>query len=143
MSAACQSSPILASELTVFDSLRSPCLSQGCRHPLGFYTVCLAVFFERWAACMMGASVVLMLCEKYGCARGNALRMAGLYNAASYLAALPGGFAVDHMLGPRRSLGAGAALLALGYAVLTLSGYTALCVAVGLLLIGHALFKQR
>jgi POT family proton-dependent oligopeptide transporter len=90
---------------------------------------------------MMGASVVLMLCEKYGCARGNALRMAGLYNAASYLAALPGGFAVDHMLGPRRSLGAGAALLALGYAVLTLSGYTALCVAVGLLLIGHALFK--
>lgn len=90
---------------------------------------------------MVGASVVLMLCERYGYARGDALRMAGLFNAATYLATVPGGLAVDRVLGSRRGLGVGMALLALGYAALTLSGYAGLYAALVLLLLGHALFK--
>ena len=76
-------------------------------HPQGFYLLCLAVLCERWAALILSSSVVLMLGERYGYARGDALRLAGLFNAASYLATLPGGLAVDHVLGSRRSLGVG------------------------------------
>ena len=82
-----------------------------------------------------------MLCERYSYARGDALRMAGLFNAATYLATVPGGLAVDRVLGSRRGLGVGMALLALGYAALTLSGYAGLYAALVLLLLGHALFK--
>lgn len=111
------------------------------QHPAGFYTLCLAEFFERWAASAIGASAVLMLCERYDYSRGDALRMAGLFNAASYLATVPGGLVIDRVRGSHRCLGAGMALLALGYATLSLSGYAALCAALGPLLLGHALFK--
>ena len=78
-------------------------LVPGPRHPAGLSVVCVAVFFERWAAYMLGSSVVLMLCERYGYARGDALRLAGLVNAASYLGTLPGGLTVDRRLDPRYS----------------------------------------
>ena len=110
-------------------------------HPHGFYLLCLAVFCERWAAAILGSSVVLMLCERYGHPRGDALRLAGLYNAASYLLTLPGGFAVDRSLGGRRSLGAGMLLLMLGYAALTISAASGLGLAIVFLLLGHSLFK--
>ena len=110
-------------------------------HPHGFYLLCLAVFCERWAAAILGSSVVLMLCERYGYGRADALRLAGLYNAASYLLTLPGGFAVDRSLGGRRSLGAGMVLLMLGYAALTFSAASGLGLAIVSLLLGHSLFK--
>lgn len=112
-----------------------------CRHPFGLHVVCLAVFCERWAACTLASSVILMLCERYGFSRTDALRMAGLFNAASYLSTVPGGIAVDRVLGSYRSMGMGMALLALGYAALTISGSAALWLALCLLLLGHALFK--
>lgn len=141
MSAACQSLPLATREPCGVARLCHRLLPWRPRHPLGMYVISLAEFFERWAACMLGASVVLMLCERYGYSRADALRMAGLFNAASYLATVPGGFAVDRTLDSRRSLGAGMALLALGYAALTLSGFSALWLALVLLLLGHALFK--
>ena len=103
----------------------------------GFYLLCLAVLCERWAALILSSSVVLMLGERYGYARGDAMRLAGLFNAASYLATLPGGLAVDHVLGSRRSLGVGMALLTLGYATLILSTRDALWLALGLLPVSY------
>lgn len=111
------------------------------RHPRGFYLLCLAVLCERWAALILASSVVLMLCERYGYARSDALRLAGMFNAASYLATLPGGLVVDRALGSRRSLAIGITLLTLGYAMLTLPNRDALWLAVATLLLGHALFK--
>ena len=112
-------------------------------HPAGFYVVCLAVFWERWAAYMLGSSLVLMLCERYGYARGDALRLAGLVSAATYLGTLPGGIASDRALGPCRWLGLSMVLLALGYAALTLSVPGALGLSLALLVVGHALFKPN
>jgi POT family proton-dependent oligopeptide transporter len=103
--------------------------------------VCISVFFERWAAMRLGSSVVLMLCHRYGYGRSDALRLAGLLSAASYLATLPAGLAVDRVLGSRRALGAGMALLALGYAVLTQTTPVAIWLSIALLVCGHALFK--
>ena len=82
-------------------------------HPRGLYLLCLAVLCERWAASILASSLVLMLCERYGQLQSEALRWSALYNAASYLLTLAGGFAVDRSLGARRSLGIGMALLTL------------------------------
>ena len=137
MSADCSSLPLAAPRWPLLTRLRRRL--PRLHHPHGFYLLCLAVLCERWAALILSSSVVLMLGERYSYARGDALRLAGLFNAASYLATLPGGLAVDHVLGSRRSLGAGMALLTLGYATLILSTQDALWLA--LLLLGHSLFK--
>ena len=115
--------------------------SRLARHPHGFHLLCLAVLCERWAAAILASSLVFMLCERHGYLRGEALRLGGLYNAASYLLTLPGGFAIDRVLGARRALGAGMALLTCGYAALTISSPSGLCLAGALLLLGHSLFK--
>ncbi len=111
------------------------------RHPRGFYLLCLAVLCERWAAAILSSSLVFMLCQNYGHSRGEALRLCGLYNAASYFLTLPGGFAIDRILGARRSLSAGMVLLSCGYAALTIQSPSALWLSAPLLLLGHALFK--
>lgn len=110
-------------------------------HPPGFYVVCLAVLCERWAAYVLASSVVFMLCDRYGYARAEALRVAGLVNAASYLGTLPGGLAADRIFGARRALSISTVLFALGYAMLTVSGATAFWLSVGLLVLGSSLFK--
>ena len=115
--------------------------SRLARHPRGFYLLCLAVLCERWAAAILASSLVFMFCERHGYPRGEALRLGGLYNAASYLLTLPGGLAIDRVLGGRRALGAGMALLTCGYAALTISSPLVLWLAGALLLLGHALFK--
>ena len=115
--------------------------SRLARHPRGFYLLCLAVLCERWAAAILSSSLVFMLCAKYGHSHGEALRLSGLYNAASYFLTLPGGFAIDRILGARRSLSAGMVLLACGYAALTVQSPSALWLSAPLLLLGHALFK--
>lgn len=111
------------------------------QHPPGFYVVCLAVLCERWAAYILASSVVFMLCERYGYARADALRLAGMVNAISYLGTLPGGLASDRVLGARRALRISVVLLALGYAALTFSGPVALWLSLGLLVLGSSLFK--
>jgi POT family proton-dependent oligopeptide transporter len=141
MSAACQSLPVVLCGPPVPELAKPPSPSLRHRHPAGFYTLCIAEFFERWAACAISASTVLLLCERYGHSRGDALRLAGLWNAAIYLATLPGGLAIDRVMGPRHGLGVGMALLAIGYAALLSADFAALYVALGLMLIGHALFK--
>ncbi|MBL9042343.1 MAG: MFS transporter [Myxococcales bacterium] len=138
---ATQSPSLLARFRRLFSVTVHRRLLPPLRHPHGFYLLCWAVFCERWAAAILGSSVVFMLCERYGYGRSDALRLAGLYNAASYLLTLPGGFAVDRSLGGRRSLGAGMALLMLGYAALTLPATSGLGLAIVFLLLGHSLFK--
>ena len=111
------------------------------QHPRGLYLLCLVVICERWAASILSSLVVLMLGERYGFSRGDSLRLAGLYSAASYFLTLPGGLVLDRLLGVQRALVAGLALLFVGYAALTLSLSDVLWLPVPLLLLGHALFK--
>jgi POT family proton-dependent oligopeptide transporter len=92
---------------------------------------------------MLGSSLVLMLCERYGYSRADALRLAGIVNAATYLGTLPGGIASDRAGHPARWLGASMGLLAVGYAALVLTAPAALWLALALLLVGHALFKPN
>lgn len=107
----------------------------------GFYMVCLAIAFERWAAYMLVSSVVLMFCERYGHSQAESLRLAGLMNAAGYLGTLAGGFLADKALGHRLALILGAVLLSLGYALLIPTVPWTLWLSLAFLVTGGALFK--
>ena len=89
-------------------------------YPVGFLPVCLAVLCERCAAFMLASSLVLMLCQRYGYPRVEALRLAGLITAAGYLGSLPGGLLADRVLGHRRGLLASLLFLMAAYLLLAL-----------------------
>lgn len=110
-------------------------------YPVGFLPICLAVLCERCAAFMLVSSLVLMLCERYGYPRVEALRMAGLITAAGYLGSLPGGLLADRVLGHCRGLVASLLLLMAAYLLLALPTNTALWPSLTLLTVGNSLFK--
>lgn len=110
-------------------------------YPIGFRSVCLSILFERSAAFMLASSLVLMLCERYGYPRQQALRLAGLITAAGYVGSLPAGFLADRVLGHRRGLTISLAFLTAGYLLLTLPSQLSLWCSLLVLTIGNSLFK--
>jgi len=110
-------------------------------YPVRFLPLCLAVLCERCAAYMLASSMVLMLCERYGYPRDEALRLAGLITAAGYLGSLPGGIVADRVLGHHRTLTGSLILLVVGYALLMIPSLLALWSSVATLVLGTSLFK--
>jgi hypothetical protein len=110
-------------------------------HPKGFYSLCAVELFERFAGTLLGSLLLLYLSERLGMTTGSATRLSGTFNAAIYLSSVIGGVIADRWLGTRRAMLLGTLLLALGYAVLSMDSATLLYPSVGLLMLGHALFK--
>ena len=111
------------------------------KHRPLFFRLCLAVLCERWAAFMLISTAALMLCERFGFARPDALRLLGIASAANYVGSLPGGYLLDRTTDPRRGLGVSSLILLLGYTMLSLPYRPALYVAFALLFVGHSLYK--
>ncbi len=106
-----------------------------------FYRLCLAVLCERWAAFMLISTAALMLCERFGFPRADALHLLGIASAANYVGSLPGGYLLDRNTVPRRGIGISSLILLLGYTTLSLPYRPALYVSFALLFIGHSLYK--
>ncbi len=109
----------------------------AAEHPRGFYQVCLAVLCERWAAFTLISTAALMLCERFGFPRGDALRILGIVSAAGYFGSLPGGHLLDRTSSPSRGIGISTLLLLLGYITLSLPFRSTLYVAFGLLIVAR------
>lgn len=110
-------------------------------HPPLFFQLCAAVLCERWAAFMVISTAALMLCERCGFTRADALRIWGAFSAASYFGSLPGGYILDRSGSRARGLWLSTLLLLLGYLVLSLPYRRTVLVALGLLVVGHSLYK--
>ncbi len=115
--------------------------TETAAHTPEFRKLCLAVLCERWAAFMLISTVAMMLCERFGFTRPDALRLWGLVSAASYVGALPGGHLLDRTRSPSRGIGVAALSLLLGYVALAVPLRATLYVAMALLIAGHAVFK--
>ena len=111
------------------------------KHPSSFYRLFWAVLCERWAAFMLISTAALMLCERFGFPRADALRLLGIASAANYVGSLPGGYLLDRTTDPRRGLGVSSLILLLGYTILSLPYRPAMYVAFALFFIGHSLYK--
>jgi POT family proton-dependent oligopeptide transporter len=95
-------------------------------HPRGLATLFFTEMWERFTYYGMRAVLVLFLVGAvssggFGIDDKTAAAIYGLYTAGVYLAALPGGWIADRLIGARQAVLIGGALIALGNAMLAAS----------------------
>jgi POT family proton-dependent oligopeptide transporter len=95
-------------------------------HPRGLATLFFTEMWERFTYYGMRAVLVLFLVSAvssggFGIDDKTAAAIYGLYTAGVYLAALPGGWIADRLIGARRAVFIGGGLIALGNAMLAAS----------------------
>lgn len=98
---------------------------------------------ERFGFYLMLSLFTLYLNEQLGWSQSASLDMYGWYMFAVYLTPFLGGIFADRIVGYRHSALGGMLLLACGYFLVGQPGRYALPVAVGLLALGHGLFKPN
>lgn len=112
-------------------------------HPRELYVLFFTEMWERFGYYLMLAIFVLYLNEHRGLSTGDAASLYGTYIGLAYLSPLLGGFLADRLLGHRRSILMGAAVLSLGYFLLALDRTAVFYVALGVLILGNGLFKPN
>jgi POT family proton-dependent oligopeptide transporter len=118
------------------------------RHPPGLYTL---FFTEMWERCSYyGMRGLLVLFMKATVEKGGlefSIPMAGaiygLYTAAVYLAAMPGGWVADRLLGAQRAILCGGVLIACGQFTLVIPRKDTFFLGLLLVVIGTGLLKPN
>jgi POT family proton-dependent oligopeptide transporter len=96
-------------------------------HPRALSTLFFTEMWERFTFYGMRALLVLFLVDAvesggYGLDDRTATAIYGLYTAAVFMAALPGGWIADRLIGAQRAVLVGGALMTLGNLMLTIPG---------------------
>jgi POT family proton-dependent oligopeptide transporter len=118
-------------------------------HPRGLATLFFTEMWERFTYYGMRALLVLFLVAAvssggFGIDDKAATAIYGLYTAAAYLAALPGGWIADRLIGARRAVLIGGITIALGNGVLALAGNpTGFFLGLVVVVIGVGLLKPN
>src|SRR6476620_10548017 len=96
------------------------------RHPIGLNTLFFTEMWERFSYYGMRALLVLFMVDSVRGGMGLTDKVAasiyGLYTAAVYLAALPGGWIADRILGAQKAVWYGGMIIAAGHFVLAIPG---------------------
>jgi POT family proton-dependent oligopeptide transporter len=106
--------------------MSSPASATFLGHPRGLATLFFTEMWERFTYYGMRAVLVLFLVSAvtqggFGIDDKTATAIYGLYTAGVYLAALPGGWIADRLIGARRAVFIGGIGIALGNAILATS----------------------
>ena len=123
-------------------------------HPKGLFLLFSSELWERFSFYVLRAVLVLYLTDAtvnggLGWTKSDALKLYGLYTGLVYLTPIVGGVLADRLWGRRRSVVAGAVLMAAGQFSLALpDGFFpfadgALYPGLGLLICGNGLFKPN
>jgi len=125
-------------------------------HPRGLSTLFFTEMWERFSYYGLRPLLILFMTAAlsqggFGFDRGEASAIVGIYGSLVYLAALPGGWVADRLLGLRRAIWWGAVLITAGHFSIALSGFAGsgtagkVCFFLGLLLIvcGTGLLKPN
>jgi POT family proton-dependent oligopeptide transporter len=118
-------------------------------HPRGLATLFFTEMWERFTYYGMRAVLVLFLVAAvsqggFGIDDKTATAIYGLYTAGAYLAALPGGWIADRLIGARRAVLIGGIGIALGNAILaTSSSPRAFYLGLFVIVIGVGLLKPN
>ncbi len=104
-------------------------------------SLCLAVLCERLAAFALIATAVQMFSVRLGFPREDSLRLYGLFSAACYLGAIPGGHILDRAEPTRRGFMGSLLLLLLGYLALSMPYRATVLLGLALLAVGHSFYK--
>jgi POT family proton-dependent oligopeptide transporter len=94
-------------------------------HPVGLYVLFFTELWERFSYYGMRALFVLFLVSEttsdnpgFGWTNKEALALYGTYTMLVYLSSVPGGWIADRLLGQKKTVMLGGALLCIGHAVL-------------------------
>ncbi|MBL9008073.1 MAG: MFS transporter [Myxococcales bacterium] len=103
--------------------------------------LCAVQSCERFAFLAMLPLFVPYAQERHALPAPTVLMVLAVLQALSYLGGLPGGWVADNRLGARMATMLGALLLALSYGALALNRASVFWPALGLMVIGHSLFR--
>ena len=97
-------------------------------HPRGLSTLFFTEMWERFSYYGLRPLLVLFMAAAladggFGFDRGEASAIVGIYGFSVYLMSLPGGWVADRLLGLRRAILYGAALISLGHIAIGLSAF--------------------
>jgi POT family proton-dependent oligopeptide transporter len=117
-------------------------------HPRGLSTLFFTEMWERFSYYGMRALLVLFMTNAVatggmGLDDVTATAIYGLYTAAVYVVALPGGWIADHLLGLRRSVFWGGTVIAVGHFTLAIPNVIAFYTGLTLIIIGTGLLKPN
>ena len=117
-------------------------------HPRGLSTLFFTEMWERFSYYGMRAILVLFMTNAVatggmGLDDVTATAIYGLYTAAVYVVALPGGWIADHLLGLRRAVFWGGSVIAIGHFTLAIPHIVAFYVGLMLIVIGTGLLKPN
>ena len=97
-------------------------------HPKGLSTLFFTEMWERFSFYGLRPLLILFMSAAlaeggFGFDRNEASAIVGIYAASVYLASLPGGWVADRLLGLRRAILVGAALISLGHISIGFSAF--------------------
>lgn len=121
--------------------------SPAQRHPSGLSTLFFTEMWERFSYYGMRALLVLFMVDAVrggmGLTDQTATSIYGLYTAAVYLAALPGGWLADRLLGAQRAVWYGGMVIAGGHFVLAIPRDETFYLGLILVVCGTGLLKPN
>jgi POT family proton-dependent oligopeptide transporter len=119
-------------------------------HPVGLYVLFFTELWERFSYYGMRAILVLFLVSAvtggnpgYGWTNGEALALYGTYTMLVYVASIPGGILADRMLGQKKTVMLGGALLCFGHLILAVQQEWAFYTGLGLIIAGVGCLKPN
>ncbi|MCK6371558.1 MAG: peptide MFS transporter [Gammaproteobacteria bacterium] len=115
-------------------------------HPPGLRTLFFTELWERFSYYGMRALLVLYMVDAgsgLGLDDRAATAIYGLYTAAVYMVALPGGWIADRLLGTHRAIWLGGLIIAAGHFTLAIPARTAFFVGLLLIICGTGLLKPN
>src|SRR5262245_35056782 len=117
-------------------------------HPRGLSTLFFTEMWERFSYYGMRALLVLFMTNAatsggMGLDDVTATAIYGLYTAAVYLVALPGGWIADRLLGLRRSVFWGGCVIAAGHFTLAIPSTSTFYLGLVIIVIGTGLLKPN
>src|SRR4026208_1841666 len=117
------------------------------RHPTGLCTLFFTEMWERLSYYGMRALLVLFMVDSVRGGMGLNDKVAasiyGLYTAAVYLAALPGGWLADRILGAQKAVWYGGRIIAAGHFTLAIPRNEAFFLGLILVVTGTGLLKPN
>jgi len=113
------------------------------RHPGGLYALFFTEMWERFCYYGMRALLVLYLIQYHGWQPSQASTVYKWYTSLVYLTPILGGVIADRVIGLRRSIIAGGALMAAGELLLTFPSMPTFYLGLGLLILGNGFFKPN
>jgi POT family proton-dependent oligopeptide transporter len=133
---------------SVAGSVGSNTRSEFLGHPRGLSTLFFTEMWERFSYYGMRALLVLFMVDQIengglGFTDQTATAIYGLYTAAVYLIALPGGWVADRLMGAQRAVWLGGIIIMSGHFVLAIPGLGTFFLGLILVVLGTGLLKPN